>query len=154
MKKITSVFKVGRDRTLFVVGALFALLLVVDFVVVVSARAEPPGAASHQVKAKSKAKKVVEKESKTKPISDVDLKRYQYCGADTDCVKANNGCCDCANGGADVSVSAERLQEFNLRFECEKARCTKMAAVPECGSGVVSCVNHQCRYFTDMDFHQ
>ena len=147
-------FLIAKDRTLLIIGALFGLLLVVDFAVVVSARAELPAPAGVHGQIKKKSHKKAAPEIKGKPINDVDLKRYQYCGSDTDCTKANNGCCDCANGGADVSVSKERLGEFNLRFECEKVACTKMAAVPECGSGVVSCVNHQCRYFTDSDFNK
>lgn len=149
-KKNKSVFRNRADRALMIIGALFGLLLLVDLAVVVSARAESPAPATHHVKKKQKkAPKVV----KGKPLGAVDLKRYQYCGSDDDCVKANNGCCDCANGGEDVSVARDRLNDFNLRFECQEAHCTKKAAVPECSSGVVSCVNHQCKYFTDADFH-
>ncbi len=151
-------YRFGRDRALLVVGLLFGLILVVDFAVVVTARAELPAPATHKVKAKNKKKKTPAPtptaEVKGKPISATDLKRYQYCGADSDCVKANNGCCDCANGGADVSVSKDRLGEFNLRFECEGVQCTEKASVPECGAGVVSCVNHQCRYFSATDFQR
>ena len=84
---------------------------------------------------------------RTAPMSDSELGHFQYCGEDADCIKANNGCCDCANGGADVAVSKKLLEEFNQQFECLNTACTEMAATPPCGSGVISCVNHKCRYF-------
>lgn len=147
-------FIVRKDRALLIIGMLFGVLLTVDLAVVVSAWAELPAPAgskapsSHQRKA---SKKVPEK---GRPLADEELKKYQYCGGDQDCTVAINGCCDCANGGADVSVSKERLMDFNSRFECKGKACTKKAAMPECGSGVVSCVNHQCKYFTAADFER
>lgn len=81
------------------------------------------------------------------PINDFELGRYQYCGADSDCVVANNGCCDCANGGKDVAVNKERLADFQKRFDCLYAKCGDKRADPICGSGVVSCVMHKCQYF-------
>ena len=147
-------FLVSKDRTLLIIGALFGLLLLVDFAVVFSARAELPAPAGTQAKGKHKGKKAKKPpvEVKGQPLNETELKKYQYCGSDEDCTVANNGCCDCANGGADVSVSKDRLVDFNLRFDCESRPCTMKAAVPACGTGVVSCVNHQCRYFTAADF--
>ena len=81
------------------------------------------------------------------PINDFELGRYQYCGADSDCVVATNGCCDCANGGKDVSVNKERLADFQKRFDCLYSKCGDKPSDPICGSGVVSCVMHKCQYF-------
>lgn len=81
------------------------------------------------------------------PLSEFELGRYQYCGEDRDCVAANNGCCDCANGGKDVAINKERTEAFKARFDCMQVMCTEMAAEPMCGSGLVSCVNHRCKYF-------
>lgn len=105
---------------------------------------------------KSKAAKAIKPAAKIKakpklgavaPISDFELGRYQYCGADSDCVVANNGCCDCANGGKDVAVNKERLADFQKRFDCLYAKCGDKRADPICGSGVVSCIMHKCQYF-------
>jgi hypothetical protein len=82
----------------------------------------------------------------TAPISEFDLGRYQYCGNDNDCVVATNGCCDCANGGADVAVNKERLAAFRENFNCLNVACTEMAVEERCGTGVVTCVNHKCNY--------
>lgn len=89
--------------------------------------------------------------TQTSPLSEFELGKYQYCGSDLDCVAVNNGCCDCANGGADVAINKERLGEFNARFNCSTVMCTARAKVPPCGSGVVSCVNHKCRYVEAAD---
>lgn len=90
-------------------------------------------------------------ESKTdkvqKPLDDFEVGRYQYCGKDSDCTIANNGCCDCANGGKDVAINKKRLEDFKARFSCNDVMCTEMAADPRCGSGLVSCINHKCKLF-------
>lgn len=85
----------------------------------------------------------------TKPISAFELGRYQYCGSDRDCRPAVNGCCDCANGGEDVSVNRERYEAFRARFSCLNVSCGTKQLEPQCGSGVVSCVNHKCRFISD-----
>lgn len=85
----------------------------------------------------------------TKPLTAFELGRYQYCGADADCVLAQNGCCDCANGGEDVAVNKERLAAFRARFDCLYVNCANKEVFPACGTGVVSCVNHKCKYFPD-----
>ena len=82
----------------------------------------------------------------TKPLTEFDLGRYQYCGSDRDCVVAINGCCDCANGGVEVAVNRTRLEKFRSRFECLKVNCGKKIPAPACGSGVVTCIEHRCRY--------
>jgi hypothetical protein len=81
------------------------------------------------------------------PINDFELGRYQYCGSDSDCIVANNGCCDCANGGKDVAVNKDRLADFRKRFDCLYAKCGDKRRDPICGSGVVSCIMHKCKYF-------
>lgn len=80
-------------------------------------------------------------------LSEFELGKYQYCGTDSDCIKANNGCCDCANGGADVAVNRKDYDSFRARFDCLHVNCTERARIPACASGVVSCVNHKCKYF-------
>lgn len=85
------------------------------------------------------------------PLSEFELGRYQYCGADKDCMVVNNGCCDCANGGKDVAINKERLQAFKSRFDCIQVVCTQLAAEQLCGSGLLSCINHKCKYFESKE---
>ena len=87
-----------------------------------------------------------ESEKATGPLPEFELLRYTYCGDDRDCVKAVNGCCDCANGGEDVAVNKERLLNFRDRFDCVHVPCGEEERTPSCGSGVVTCVNHRCHY--------
>lgn len=89
----------------------------------------------------------------TKPLSSFEVGRYQYCGKDSDCVWATNGCCDCNSGAQDVAVNKERLQAFKERFACSQYACPKRPPLPpECGQGVITCVNHKCQYITDAQF--
>jgi hypothetical protein len=85
----------------------------------------------------------------TNPLLDFELAKYQYCGNDTDCVIAINGCCDCVNGGIEVAVNKSRLEAFRSRFDCVHVVCGLEPADPVCGSGVVSCVSHRCQYLDD-----
>ncbi len=89
------------------------------------------------------------KNTNTKPLSDFELLKYQYCGEDSDCTVAVNGCCDCANGGIEVAVNKERLEDFQARFACLHVQCGTKPADPLCKNGVVSCVSHRCIYHDD-----
>lgn len=91
---------------------------------------------------------------RTAPLSDVELLPYNRCNKDRECIYVQNGCCDCANGGKDAAINKSRLADFKKLFKCHQTACTMMAAVPECGSGVVSCIEHRCRYFTDKEFKE
>ena len=89
--------------------------------------------------------------SRVQALSKFELGKYQYCGSDGDCIAVQNGCCDCANGGSDAAINKMHLDDFKGRFHCEEVVCTARAKVPPCGSGVVSCVNHECRYVQSAD---
>jgi len=67
---------------------------------------------------------------------------YRACAADTDCVLAQNGCCDCANGGEDIAIHRDKLKAFTARFDCHG--CTEVAG--DCGQGKVTCENKLCMY--------
>jgi hypothetical protein len=108
-----------------------------------------PNRADAETKSRKRGKAAPPKAAvvdKTKPLSDKELGRFQYCGDDYDCMFIANGCCDCANGGKDTAVARQHEQEFRDLFDCRSAVCTMRAAVPACGSGVVTCVNHTCKY--------
>ncbi len=96
--------------------------------------------------------------TRTSPLADKELERFQYCGSDSDCVAVQNGCCDCANGGRDAAIAREAEPEFKALFDCNKVACTEKAAQPQdrlrCRSGVVSCVQHRCQYFSPGQFEQ
>lgn len=83
------------------------------------------------------------------PLPEFELGRYQYCGNDKDCVLAQNGCCDCANGGQDIAINKDRAAAFQARFNCLHVNCGDKIGDPVCASGVISCVNHKCKYFSD-----
>lgn len=90
------------------------------------------------------------KKVNTGAISDFELARYQYCGQDSDCVVSVNGCCDCANGSAEVAINKSRLKDFRKRFDCLKYSCGDKDPDPRCGNGVVSCISHKCEYYDDV----
>jgi|GEM_PF-6864716 len=85
-------------------------------------------------------------------LDEHELGRFQYCGYDRDCLLANNGCCDCANGGQDVSVSRYSYEKFKERFDCSHVSCGDKYSYPECGSGVVACIRNKCQYISNLEF--
>ena len=100
----------------------------------------------------SAEKKTVKDLEKIKPLTDDQLHKYQYCGKDNDCVVANNGCCDCANGSPVVSINRDRVKDFRKRFSCNNISCGKEYAGTACDTGYVACVSHKCRYVTTLQF--
>ena len=66
---------------------------------------------------------------------------YRACETDDDCVYANNGCCNCANGGASIAVSRAKYREFRDRFICT-GPCTEMGG--NCFEGTVACEDKLC----------
>jgi hypothetical protein len=81
-----------------------------------------------------------------KPLPHSELDAYRSCESDEQCVWANNGCCDCANGGEDVAVRADKKAAFRARFQCDNTPCTVVGAVPACGTGIVACERGVCVY--------
>ena len=71
---------------------------------------------------------------------------YRTCTQDTDCIYAQNGCCDCANGGEAIAVKMSKLVEFEALFNCEKIVCTEIAANPPCEQGTVKCESRVCEF--------
>ncbi len=85
-------------------------------------------------------------EKQTSPIPDSNLVQFQSCQSDTNCVFANNGCCDCANGGEEVAVNSNMLEDFESQFDCAGILCTLKGRSPACGTGTISCQNGLCSY--------
>jgi hypothetical protein len=81
------------------------------------------------------------------PVSEAESRDYRACSRDDECVYVLNGCCDCANGGDNFAVRADKRDSFLTRFaECKKFPCTEMGAMEPCGSGHVSCKQGLCSY--------
>lgn len=143
---------------ILVVGYLMSVFCVCSF-----ADGMEPGVPVHDGTSSSSAQQIapskgevkkapvrkVGKNTNTKPLSDYELVKYQYCGEDKDCVIAINGCCDCANGGVEVAVNKERLEDFKSRFACLHVKCGSNSPEPLCENGVVSCISHRCVYYDE-----
>ncbi len=84
-------------------------------------------------------------------LSAEETLQYRSCREDTDCIYAQNGCCDCANGGEAIAVKINKLVEFEALFECENVVCTEIAAVTPCGQGIAKCEAGVCE-FTKITF--
>ena len=81
------------------------------------------------------------------PLPDSETLKYRNCTSDLDCIYAQNGCCDCANGGADIAINLNKLTEFRESLNCGSGvACSMVGAVPPCGSGTVSCKSGLCEY--------
>jgi hypothetical protein len=77
------------------------------------------------------------------PMEDRLTLEYRACATDTDCVLAQNGCCDCANGGEDIAIHRDHVEAFKARFQCGGG-CTEIGG--DCGRGAISCENKLCTY--------
>lgn len=80
------------------------------------------------------------------PLAEAELNKYQYCGTDADCMLVRNGCCKCENFTA---INREHQQKFEKQFDCLKASCPTTETTT-CNQGVVSCVEHKCKYFNEV----
>ncbi len=74
---------------------------------------------------------------------------FRACEADDDCVYAQNGCCDCANGGESIAVNINQAAAFEALFECENVACTMRAAVIPCEQGTTKCELGVCEFTSD-----
>ena len=72
-----------------------------------------------------------------RPLPAEYFRAYQACDHDTDCVRANNGCCDCANGGELISVHRKHEKDVRDLFHCPHVMCTQMAG--DCSFQVPYC---------------
>ncbi|HOW16168.1 MAG TPA: hypothetical protein PK443_00490 [bacterium] len=84
-----------------------------------------------------------------KKLSREQTLSYRYCELDSDCTYANNGCCDCANGGETIAVNIIELTDFTSLFECENVSCTEIAPSIPCDQGTAKCVDGICEFYRD-----
>ncbi len=71
---------------------------------------------------------------------------YRNCNDDSDCIYAQNGCCDCANGGESIAVNINDAVEFQALFECDNVACTAIGAMPACDQGTAKCESGVCEF--------
>lgn len=71
-----------------------------------------------------------------------DLAPLQRCDDASECVRVDNGCCNCANGGDTISINRKFEKEFRTSFDCEGVVCTERAG--DCLFREPACVNHLC----------
>ncbi len=78
----------------------------------------------------------------TEARTDKELKKLQSCDADSDCVRVDNGCCDCANGGQSTAINRQYEKEFRDGFDCRNVFCSQK--VGNCLYLDPVCRNHRC----------
>lgn len=78
---------------------------------------------------------------KSQPLTPDELRKYQSCLGDDECVYAQNGPCDCNNGGESIAVNRSNLREFKALFK--SIPCTKRGG-SRCEDGIVKCENNIC----------
>jgi hypothetical protein len=81
-------------------------------------------------------------EPRTKPLPAEALLPYQGCTDSSECIRVDNGCCDCANGGATVAIHRKFEKELRDRFQCEDVMCTQRAG--DCKFREPVCRNGRC----------
>ena len=77
-----------------------------------------------------------------RPLPDSVVEEYQTCNDDSECIRVDNGCCDCANGGATVAINRKHEGDFRAHFDCRRVMCTQRAG--ECLFREPVCVKHRC----------
>ena len=76
-------------------------------------------------------------------MPEAETLKYRTCTTDSDCIYINNGCCDCANGGEELSININQQEEFQDEFDCNDVSCTEIAT-QQCPDLEVQCVNTIC----------
>ena len=76
------------------------------------------------------------------PLPEKDTTDFRACATADDCVYAENGCCDCANGGEEIAINKSKIAAFRAMFQC--TGCTERAGT--CGTGRIACEQGLCVY--------
>jgi hypothetical protein len=74
------------------------------------------------------------------PRGAADLAPFQACDDASECIRVDNGCCDCANGGSTVSINRKFEKEFRSLFDCRGVICSQKVGAclyrePQCDGG-------------------
>lgn len=77
------------------------------------------------------------------PMPETDTLPYRACVADGDCVRVDNGCCQCGEGALNIAVARTHEKAFRARFACS-ASCPEIDH--DCSRGHVSCEQHVCTF--------
>ena len=63
----------------------------------------------------------------TKPLPRESIRQYQECTDTSECIRVDNGCCNCANGGDTVAIHRKFEKEFRDHFNCQEVICPQRA---------------------------
>ncbi|MGZ3655155.1 MAG: hypothetical protein ACXVCS_06355 [Bdellovibrionota bacterium] len=77
-----------------------------------------------------------------RPLDPSELRQYQTCEDDSNCIRVTNGCCDCANGGDTAAINRKFDKQFQSHFDCRKIICSQKAGA--CNFREPVCVNGFC----------
>ena len=73
------------------------------------------------------------------------LDEWKVCSQDLDCVETQKGCCNCANGGIQMAINKQYLDEWQniLDNSCQDVGCL---AFVNCKQGRVVCEDNKCAF--------
>ncbi len=73
------------------------------------------------------------------------LDEWKVCSQDLDCVETQEGCCNCANGGIQMAINKQYLDEWQniLDNSCQDVGCL---AFVNCKQGSIICENDKCKF--------
>ncbi len=76
------------------------------------------------------------------PLPASKYKKHQFCRHTADCVRVDNGCCDCANGGDTIAIHRKFEAKFRAQFKCDGIACPQKAG--DCGFREPECKDNVC----------
>lgn len=90
--------------------------------------------------------------SENKPLGTNALKQYQACSHADQCIRVDNSCCNCANGGETISINRKFEVPFRQQFPCRMVVCSQKAG--DCIFRVPNCVKGFCELIALKDAPQ
>jgi hypothetical protein len=75
---------------------------------------------------------------------------WKNCSEDSDCVEIHADCCECNNGGTQIAINNQYLEEWKnaIKTKCQDMAC---ATVYNCKEGKAICENGKCAFKEDME---
>ncbi len=77
----------------------------------------------------------------TNQTTSVNLKA---CSQDSDCVKVNEGCCSCNNGGSEIAINKNFTQYWSAKLSRDCSSNNLCPQVYMCIQSTPKCVNNEC----------
>ena len=85
----------------------------------------------------------------TSPLPEGQLRQYQACYHASECVRVDNGCCDCANGGDTIAINRKFEKVFRENFDCRRIICPQRPG--DCNFSEPACENGYCKLGPQWD---